>query len=100
MALLLRLEVELLDPAVRLERGRVPRVAGGDADLVDLSRATDFVAPPGARPYRRGATRLPGAGAGSLGRPSLATAEKGKAIYERIRDRIVERIFYSAPPDA
>ena len=69
-------------------------------DLVDLSRATDFVAPPGARPYRRGAMRLPGTGGGSLGRPSLATAEKGKAIYERIRDRIVERIFYAAPPDA
>lgn len=49
------------------------------------------------RRYRRGWLRVPAASAGSLGRPSLASAQKGEAIYRRIRERIAERIFQSSP---
>lgn len=89
--------------------GQMEHMHGGEVDtslllylapeLVDMSKATDFVTPPEARRHRRGAMRVPRTAAGSLGRPTLATAEKGKAIYERIRDRIVERIFFAAPPE-
>ncbi|HEX5581854.1 MAG TPA: creatininase family protein [Gemmatimonadaceae bacterium] len=51
------------------------------------------------RRYRRGWLRVPRESAGSLGRPSLATAEKGALIYDRIRSRVAERIFLSPPPD-
>jgi creatinine amidohydrolase len=45
------------------------------------------------RRYRRGSLKVPGGSAGSLGRPSLASAEKGKILYEHIRSRISDRIF-------
>ena len=45
------------------------------------------------RRYRRGWLRVPKGSAGSIGRPTLASPEKGKALYERIRERISERIF-------
>jgi creatinine amidohydrolase len=52
------------------------------------------------RRYRRGWLRVPKESAGSIGRPSLASAEKGEVIYERIRSRISERIFLAPPtPD-
>ncbi|HEY0971532.1 MAG TPA: creatininase family protein [Gemmatimonadales bacterium] len=47
------------------------------------------------RRYRRGWLRVPRASAGSLGRPTLASAGKGERIYERIRSRVAERIFRS-----
>jgi creatinine amidohydrolase len=50
------------------------------------------------RRYRRGQLRLPADGGGSIGRPSLATAEKGRALYERIRSRISDRIFLAPSP--
>jgi len=49
------------------------------------------------RRYRRGWLRVPRGSSGSIGRPTLATAAKGQAIYARIRDRIADRIF-RAPP--
>ncbi len=49
------------------------------------------------RRYRRGWLRVPRESAGSLGRPSLASAAKGERIYGRIRSRVAERIF-RAPP--
>lgn len=49
------------------------------------------------RRYRRGWLRVPSASAGSLGRPTLATARKGEAIYRRIRERIADRIFREEP---
>ena len=52
------------------------------------------------RRYRRGRLRVPKESAGSIGRPTLATADKGRAIYERIRQRIRERIFATPAPDA
>jgi creatinine amidohydrolase len=55
--------------------------------------ARDFMLPAASRRYRRGRLRVPKESPGSIGRPTLATAEKGRAIYERIRHRICERIF-------
>jgi hypothetical protein len=45
------------------------------------------------RRYRRGWLRVPKGSAGSIGRPTLASSAKGKALYDRIRERISERIF-------
>ena len=47
------------------------------------------------RRYRRGWLRVPRESAGSIGRPSLASPAKGRAIYERILARVSERIFLS-----
>lgn len=52
------------------------------------------------RRYRRGYLSVPKESAGSIGRPSLATAEKGRAMYERIRQRVSERIFLTPALDA
>ncbi len=46
-----------------------------------------------ARRYQRNSLRVPSASAGSIGRPTMASAETGAAIYERIRSRIRERIL-------
>ncbi|MDQ6718013.1 MAG: creatininase family protein [Gemmatimonadota bacterium] len=51
------------------------------------------------RRYRRGSLKVPSGSAGSIGRPSLASAEKGKLLYERIRSKISDRIFL-APASA
>ena len=68
-------------------------------DLVNMALAKDYMmSREELRRYRRGWLRVPPASDGSLGRPSLATAEKGKKIYERIRSRVSERIFAAAPP--
>lgn len=50
------------------------------------------------RRYRRGWMRVPEGSAGSIGRPSLATAEKGRALYERMRRQVSDRIFRAPPP--
>lgn len=50
------------------------------------------------RRYRRGWLRVPKGSPGSIGRPRLASAAKGERIYNRIRDRIRERVFV-APLD-
>ena len=84
---------------------------GGEADtslmlylapeLVHMEFARDFEVPSDdRRRYRRGNVRVPKDSAGSVGRPTLATAEKGEAIYARIRARIRERIFLVPAPDA
>lgn len=51
------------------------------------------------RRYRRGWLKIPGGSSGSIGRPSLASAEKGAAIYARIRDRVRTRVFLTPEPD-
>ncbi|HEX6058668.1 MAG TPA: creatininase family protein [Gemmatimonadaceae bacterium] len=51
------------------------------------------------RRYRRGWLRVRKGSPGSIGRPTLATAEKGERLYARIYDRIAERIFILPPPD-
>ncbi len=50
------------------------------------------------RRYRRGRLKVPSGSAGSIGRPSLASAEKGRLLYERIRSRISDRIFLAPAP--
>ena len=75
---------------------------GGEADtslmlylapeLVHMEWAQDYMmSSESLRRYRRG--RLRRGSAGSTLLPTLATAEKGRAIYERIRQRICDRIF-------
>jgi Uncharacterized protein, putative amidase len=50
------------------------------------------------RRYRRGSLKVPEGSAGSIGRPSLASAEKGKRLYERIYSKISDRIFLAPAP--
>lgn len=47
--------------------------------------------------YRRGRATIPAYGPGSVGRPTLATAEKGARLYKMIRDRIATRVLGGAP---
>lgn len=51
------------------------------------------------RRYRRGWLTVPTHSGGSIGRPSLASAEKGARIYERIRARVAERVFRHPVPE-
>jgi creatinine amidohydrolase len=68
--------------------------------LVHMQLAQDYMmSREELRRYRRGWLRVPKGSPGSIGRPTLATAEKGKALYERIRARISERIFLAPAPD-
>lgn len=68
-------------------------------ELVALDLAEDYMmSREELRRYRRGWLRVPKGSPGSIGRPRLASAEKGEAIYKRIRSRIRERIFV-APSD-
>lgn len=68
--------------------------------LVEMSLARDYMmSREELRRYRRGWLRVPEQSPGSIGRPTLATAEKGATIYGRIRDRVRQRVFV-APRDA
>ena len=68
-------------------------------ELVDMQRAEDYMmSREELRRYRRGWLKVPEASPGSIGRPSLASAEKGRAIYERIYTKIRDRIFVAPPP--
>ncbi|MFL5575857.1 MAG: creatininase family protein [Gemmatimonadaceae bacterium] len=63
-------------------------------ELVRMDLAQDYMMSREAlRRYRRGWLRVPKGSPGSIGRPSLASAEKGRLLYERIRSRVRERIF-------
>jgi creatinine amidohydrolase len=52
------------------------------------------------RRYRRGWLRVPAGSSGSIGRPCLASAEKGARLYERIRSRVAERVLGDPVPAA
>ena len=68
--------------------------------LVDMSAARDYMmSRDELRRYRRGWLRVPKESPGSIGRPSLATPEKGAALYRRIHQIVRERIFVAPPPD-
>ncbi len=97
-------------PVEDLLEGQAGHMHGGEADtslllylapdLVRMELAKDYMLPREMlRRYRRGALRVPMEGAGSIGRPTLATAEKGQALYERIRSRIAGRVFLEPDPD-
>ena len=68
--------------------------------LVRMELAEDYmVSRESLRRYRRGWLRVPKGSSGSIGRPSLASAAKGRAIYERICARVSDRIFRAPPAD-
>jgi len=69
-------------------------------DLVDMGQAQDYMmSREEVRRYRRGWLKVPSASPGSIGRPTLASAEKGRAIYERIYTKIRDRVFRAPPPE-
>ena len=86
-----------------LLEGQVAPLKGDEADtslllyiapsLVD-PHMEDYTMPKNeVRQYRRGTIALPRSSAGITCRPSLATAEKGREIYQRIYDRVAARVF-------
>jgi creatinine amidohydrolase len=68
-------------------------------ELVRMDLAEDYMmSRDELRRYRRGWLRIPKGSPGSIGKPSLATREKGQALYERIRARVRERVFLTTVP--
>jgi creatinine amidohydrolase len=62
--------------------------------LVRMDLAQDYMFPARReRRYRRGRLRVPRDSAGSIGLPSLASAAKGRLIYERMLAKVGERIL-------
>ena len=69
-------------------------------ELVHMELAEDYMmSREELRRYRRGWLKVPKGSPGSIGRPLLATADKGRLLYERIRGRISERIFLAPAAD-
>src|SRR3954470_23426688 len=67
--------------------------------MVSLDQAQDYMmSREQLRRYRRGWLTVPSGSAGSIGRPSLASAAKGKLIYDRIYSKISDRIFLAPSP--
>jgi creatinine amidohydrolase len=66
--------------------------------LVQMHLAQDFLLPDRQRArYRRGATgTLPALSPGSLGRPTLASAEKGARLYKMIYECLATRVLGEA----
>jgi creatinine amidohydrolase len=66
-----------------------------DAELVQFDRARDFdVSKAASRRYHRGSRgAIPKGSPGSLGRPTIASAEKGEQLYDHIYERVATRIF-------
>jgi creatinine amidohydrolase len=71
-------------------------------DLVRMDRARDFILSPDEfRRYIRGRMSAPPAGGtGCLGRPTLASAEKGRAIHRRILDVVRRAVFIRPDHDS
>jgi creatinine amidohydrolase len=68
--------------------------------LVRMELAQDYtIASAAERRFRRNSLRIPRTSSGSIGVPTIASAEKGRAIYARIRDRVRERIFLTPADD-
>jgi creatinine amidohydrolase len=66
-------------------------------ELVRMEQAQDFLPQGPPRRHVRGLTApLPALSPGSLGRPTLATAEKGERIYKMIRERVATRVLAGA----
>jgi creatinine amidohydrolase/Fe(II)-dependent formamide hydrolase-like protein len=97
-------------PIADLLEGQTEHMHGDEVDtslllyltpeLVHLELAQDYMMSREAmRRYRRGSLRVPKGSPGSIGRPSLASPAKGRALYERIRERISERIFLAPAPE-
>jgi creatinine amidohydrolase len=93
-----------------LTTGRVGPMHGDEIDtslllylaphLVLMEAAEDYMFAPGSgRRYKRATSKVPKRSSGSVGRPTLATAATGEAIYTRICTKIRDRIFIAPPPD-
>ncbi len=68
--------------------------------LVRMELAQDYtIALAAERRFRRNSLRIPRTSSGSIGSPSIASAEKGLAIYARIREKVRERIFLTPGTD-
>jgi creatinine amidohydrolase len=69
--------------------------------LVQMDLAEDYMmSRDELRRYRRGWLKVPKGSSGSIGRPSLATAAKGAAIYAHIREKVRARVFLTPEPDS
>jgi len=69
-------------------------------ELVRMDLAQDYMmSRDELRRYRRGWLRIPKGSPGSIGRPSLASKEKGQLLYQRIHSRVRERVFLTAATD-
>lgn len=64
-------------------------------DMVNMEAARDFV--PDERKDWGRLRRLPKGSPGSVGRPSLAGAAKGRAMYEHILQKIRHKVFLAPP---
>ena len=63
-------------------------------ELVRLDAVEDYMVERAElRRFRRGSAKAPRGEAGTLGRPSLASAEKGRQLYQRIVERVATRIL-------
>ncbi|MES2177196.1 MAG: creatininase family protein [Gemmatimonadota bacterium] len=68
--------------------------------LVQMDLAEDYMmSREELRRYRRGWLKIPQGSSGSIGRPTLATAAKGAAIYAHIREKVRARVFVAPGPD-
>lgn len=68
-------------------------------DLVRMDLAQDYMmSRDELRRYRRGWLKIPKGSQGSIGRPTLASAEKGQLLFDRIHERVRERVFLTAMP--
>jgi creatinine amidohydrolase len=68
-------------------------------ELVRMDLAEDYMmSRDELRRYRRGWLRIPRGSPGSIGKPRLASREKGQALYDRIRARVRERVFLTTVP--
>jgi creatinine amidohydrolase len=69
-------------------------------NLVRMDLAEDYMmSREELRRYRRGWLKVPRGSTGSIGRPTLATAAKGAAIYAHIREKVRARVFLAPEPD-
>jgi creatinine amidohydrolase len=69
-------------------------------ELVRMDLAQDYMmSRDELRRYRRGWLKIPKGSPGSIGRPSLASPEKGRLLYDRIHSRVRERVFLNAPTE-
>lgn len=67
-------------------------------ELVRMDLAQDYMmSRDELRRYRRGWLKIPKGSPGSIGRPSLASREKGHLLYDRIHSRVRERVFLTVP---
>lgn len=68
-------------------------------ELVRMDLAQDYMmSRDELRRYRRGWLRIPRGSPGSIGRPRLASREKGQLLFERIHSRVRERVFVAPAP--